>query len=178
MEQLMKAAMRDYFERLLDAWARQHGTLPHTAWNEDADPAIYVGEPDAEEWIAWRPVEKTVRHDLRELEVIRGHPVHPSLEAYFNSYWFAAIGGRIGPYRLTLEPVLPGIEIESFLAETADYAQAHDGRLDSIPLGIDASGLLLVVDADSGRVLVEDVERQEFEEIAESLPQLIRQLEV
>jgi hypothetical protein len=75
-----------------------------------------------------------------------------------------------------LNPVIPGIELKDFKHETKLYKEAHNDQLFNIPIGIEANGLLLVVDNESGEVKLEDYERNSFEIISESLSKLIKNL--
>jgi SecY interacting protein Syd len=171
----MKRAMKEFFDRLMKSIADAGGGLPRVARDPDADPIVYQGAPDADDWVAWRPVEKTVRHDLRALAPDLP-ALHPSLEQYFNAYWFAALEGRVGSWTIALLPVLPGDEPESFLLGASDYAAAHGGRLDHVPIGSEHNGLQVVVDNRTGAVAIEDWERGTFTEIAPSLEELLLKL--
>ena len=173
----MKEAMKDLFDRLLGSWEKSGLGLPRAPWDPDVEPFIWQSEPDENEWAAWRPVEKTVHHDLAavapDLE-----PLHPSVQEYFNSWWFCALDGRLGEHGLSLTRVLPGFELESFLRDARGYRGAHGGQLNHVPIGMESNGWLVVVDNHSGEVLLEDFERGELKPLAPSLAELLRRLEV
>lgn len=170
--------MRAYFDRLLKAWQESQGSLPMAPWNESADPLIYVGEPDEDEWVVWQPKEKTVVHRLDKLERRVGTSFHPSIHEYFNSYWFCLLGGVAGGYALNLLPVVPGLELEQFSSQVMGHAEQSGGKLERIPVGFEANGLPVMVDNKTGQVGVEDWEKGEFVPLASGLSELISVMDV
>jgi len=64
-----------------------------------------------------------------------------------------------------LNPVIPGVELEKFKHETVLYKEAHNDQLFNISIGIEANGLLLVVDNESGEVKLENHERNSIDKI-------------
>ncbi len=174
----MKDEMSRMFARLLASHEAAGAGLPRAPWDPDIEPFIWAGEPDAEEWCAWRPTVKT-----RPTDIAAAAPdlpaLHPSIGDYFNSYWFCAIDGVLGTHSLTLEPVAPGIELDSFLGKARGYRRAHGGKLDQVPMGMEnRENLLVVVNNTTGDVALEDFERRSFLKIADSLDDLIERLQV
>lgn len=118
------------------------------------------------------------RDYLQRLELEVGLTFHPSLREFLSSYWFGAIGGYFRGVRgVQLDPVVPDQEPTALLQRIRGYQEAHGGRREKIPIGLETSeDLLLVVDNETGRVEVEDYERGCCEPIAQSLAELIREL--
>ena len=177
MTMTVKEAMRDYFDRLLAKCREQGQELPRFSFEQDFEPWIYASAPDECGWAAWRPLEKTERHELSAIAPDLS-PFHASIEAYFNSFWFCALEGGLDTFSLSLEAVTPGLEPELFLANARGYAGAHGGRLRHVPIGVELNGLQVVVDNETGAVAIEDWERGTFQEIAASLSELIHELKV
>lgn len=96
---------------------------------------------------------------------------------YFNSYWFADLDGFIGNHYIRLEPVLPNIELDSFESNLEGYKNNHN-KVDKTPIGVEGNGLIVVLDNVSGKVELEDFERGSFEEISDSLDELIASLKL
>jgi len=61
--------MTDYFERLLDYWNEEYNTFPKAPWDEGINPLLYLSEPDEEEYIFWKPVEKKMLKNLVQLKL-------------------------------------------------------------------------------------------------------------
>lgn len=171
----MKDAMTAYFDRLMHQWASVDGGLPRGPWNPDADPQMYCSSPDRDEYVTWRPIEKIARHDLVSMAPHLEH-VHPSIDEYFNTYWFCSLEGQLGAHGISLEPVVRGVELESFVMTARGYAAARGGALDHVPIGIEREGLQVVVENRTGGVFIEDWERKSFTAIAPSLDVLIERL--
>ena len=172
----MRAEMAQYFDRLLQRWESEHGGLPRVPYDEEVDPIVYVGSPDDEEWIQWRPVEKAVSHDVADIAGRFGLGIHPSVNQYWNSFWFCSLGGTFQRHGIDLSPVLPRREVADMEDAFAGYARAHQAGGGHAPIGVERNGLLVVVRDSDGVVCVEDYEQQSFREIAGSLAELIVQL--
>jgi hypothetical protein len=50
-----------------------------------------------------------------------------------------------------------------------EYYKSHNNQLKYIPIGFEANGLLIVVNNDTGKVYIEDHERESYMEIANSI---------
>ena len=162
-------------QRQVEAWQSKGFGFPRVGCNEDVDPFIWVGEPDEDQWCAWRPVPKAgaapLAGALGELEV------HPSVHDYFDNWWFLALDGSVGDAVVSFQPNEPGLEPERWVAQTRGYVRGHDNRLDHCPLGVENTGLLLVVDNRTGELSIEDWERNSFEKIADLLDDAFRRME-
>ncbi|MFS0656942.1 SecY-interacting protein Syd [Bacillus sp. 179-C3.3 HS] len=161
---------KEYFDKGLEF-------LFKTEYNEEVDSFIYQGEMDDEEEISWKPIEKNSKNELTTIEERFKLKLHPSIDDYFNSYWFADLDGFIGKHYIRLEPVLPNIELDSFEGNLGGYKNNHN-NVDKTPIGVEGNGLIVVVDNVSGKVELEDFERGSFEGISDSLDELIASLKL
>lgn len=169
--------MGELFGRMLETCRRNKQQFPVASWDPDIESFIWRGEAGASGWCAWEPLEKTRPTDLSVLAPDLG-PLHASISSYFNAWWFCSLDGRIGSSTLTLNPVAPGLEHESFVSKVRRYRSARPG-VDQIPIGLEnASSLQVVVDNHMGVVSIDDWERETLQEIAPSLEELLRRLEV
>lgn len=173
---MLKIAMKIYFDRLLSRWSEIDGGLPQAPIIEDVEPTFYLEGSDEEGIAQWRPIEKTVTTDLSEIEAVIRTELHSTIKEYFNSYWFANLGGHYHGYGIQLESVLPGIEDKIFLGKVVGYRTTHGDDRIFIPMGFEKNGLLVVVENGSGRVCFEEYGSNRFEEVAESLESLIANL--
>ena len=168
-------AMTVYFDNLLRAWKTRRNSLPKFSFNPTIDPRLYMGNPDREGYVFWRPLKKAVPHDLSLLENELNLKLHPSIQEYFNSYWFCSLGGKYNGTSLQLTPVLPAKELDQFLMEVSGYKRAHLGALDYTPIGVGSFQLLVISNVD-GTVSLEDFESHSFKPLAPSLEELIHHL--
>ncbi|MFY2251140.1 SecY-interacting protein Syd [Priestia megaterium] len=174
----MKQATEIHFSKLLKEWEGFNDTLPMTQWIEEAEDFIFEGEKDEEDYISWKPLKKDVKSNVEDIQKELKVHLHLSIKAYYNCYWFLEVAGNYNGYDLVLNPVIPGIALKDFKHETGLYKEAHNDQLFNIPIGIEANGLLLVVDNKSGEVKLEDYERNLFEIISKNLSKLIEDLQV
>lgn len=173
----VKTAMTSYFEWLIAETNRRHHGLPRTPLVEDAEPTLYVGEPDANEYIQWRPMEKTSVHDLGPLERRFGISFHSSIFEYFNSYWFLQLGGQLDRRSIELMPVVPGLELDQFTTVLQSLVDHYGPAWGWAPIGIEANtGFAVVTKTDSGAVALWNLERESAESIAPDLSALITAL--
>jgi hypothetical protein len=171
----MKEAMRDFFQLFVEKWKASGQGLPKAPWDPDIDDLIWASPPDEHEWAEWLPREKSTIHDIKEIAPDLDD-IHESIIEYFNSWWFCSLEGQLGEYLLMLEPVIPAVELDSFLSNSRNYKSAHGGELNYVPIGSENEGLIVVVDNIDGRVFLENYETSRFDPLAESLEELIRSL--
>ncbi|WP_035431938.1 SecY-interacting protein Syd [Bacillus sp. UNC322MFChir4.1] len=175
----MKDEMGKYFDQLIEAWSGFNNSLPKVPWNDAIIPTIYEGEVDQDEYICWKPVEKNIIHDFRDIEQVLGIIFHESIKDYFNTYWFAELVGFYKSYNIILEPVLPGIELNNFVVQLIGYKEVHEDKLDNIPLGVEGgSSFLVVIDNNTGIVKLEDFETGKYEVISDSIERLISDIQL
>lgn len=171
----MSDVLGEALARQAAAWRSTRGG-PRIPWDPDVAPEIYVGEPDADEWVGWRPIRKAGGPTLAQLAPDLG-PFHPSIERYFASWWFLALEGAFEGRMLTLQPNRPGLDPEAYLEQVRAYASGRGRPARRLPIGFDdQSSLLVVVDNLSGEVSVEDWETGELEWIAASLDDVLQRL--
>lgn len=171
----MKDAMSNYFKVRREYFEKGLDFLFKTSYNENVQSIIYQGEMDEDEEILWNPVQKNNHSDIKPLEERFHIKFHSSIDCYFNSYWFAELDGFMDGHYITLEAVLPNIELDTFERNLKGYKRNHD-KLDKVPIGIEGNGLVVVIHNISGKIELEDFERGCFKEIANSLEDLISSL--
>ncbi|ATP42446.1 SecY interacting protein Syd [Solibacillus sp. R5-41] len=147
-----------------------------TPFNEDVDSFIYIGEVDEDDYIEWSPIEKTKYHEFTLLESSIKTKFHSSIIEYFNSYWFADLDGFFDDYYISLDSILPKVELESFRKTLQGYKNNHNNELENIPLGMEGNGLIVVVDNTDGTVKLEDYEKGTYVRLSKSLEDLITNL--
>ncbi len=172
----IKEAMQEYFQLRKEVAKEGLDFLFKTPISSEDNLIIYEGKVDEDEYITWKPVEMTVSQDFTSLEDEFDIKLHKTIVDYFNSYWFADLDGFYQENYIKLEPVIPNNEISSFKESLKGYKKNHGDSLEKIPIGIEGNGLLLVIENNSGIVQLEDFERGIFENIAENIEELIRNL--
>ncbi len=135
---------------------------------------IFVGEEDNDGWIRWRPKIKNEVFDLSVLETNAKIRVHDSIKALLNSWWFGYLQVEFMDYQFEIFPIVPGNYKAAFLERLLGYRNAHQRRLDYIPIGMEIEqNLLLVIRNSTGEVCVEDFEASSYQIICKSLPKFL-----
>ncbi|MFS0858730.1 MULTISPECIES: SecY-interacting protein Syd [Paenibacillus] len=140
---------------------------------------MYVGVPDEEESIQWRPRLKTTKEDFTLIERELGMKLHSSIKEYFDSFWFLNLQGFYGPNRITLEEVTPNKDIGAFFINQKNFEVSAQRKFDYILIGYispDDQGLLL--DNRTGGIVREDYETNERLPVSSSLSELIDSLRI
>lgn len=175
----VKEELAHYFDELLSYWNNTFGTLPKTPFDEEANPSLYQGEPDEDEYVSWKPIEKEMQEDFEAIEANIDLHLHSSIKEYFNSFWFLNLQGFYNSKLIILEPVQPGMDINNFFVNQKKYEE-HQGKiLKNIQLGyISPENMALMVNNETGEILQEDFETGHSTVIAKSLEELIKGLRV
>ncbi|WP_145045851.1 SecY-interacting protein Syd [Paenibacillus xylanexedens] len=172
-------AMENYFNKLLFFWEDQFSSFPKISFEEDIESWMYVGVPDEEESVQWRPRLKTTKEDFTLIERELGMKLHPSIKEYFDSFWFLNLQGFYGSNRITLEEVIPNKDILAFFTNQMNFEVSAERKFDYILIGYispDDQGLLL--DNRTGEIVREDYETNELLRVASSLSELIDSLRI
>lgn len=170
----VKSAMATYFEWLVSETERRDHELPRAPVVEDASPTIYVGEPDRDEYVQWRPTEKFVVTPLEPIERRLGLTLPALLFEYFNSYWFLHLGGRYGVWGVELFAVVPGLELVDFTSALESAISEHGVTWPWVPLGIETNtGFAIIMHRETGEMALWNRERELAEHLAPSLESLI-----
>lgn len=82
----IKEAMKAFFEKQKDLYMETFGTLPTVPYNRNADPSLYVGEPDEDEEIQW------VYSEAKRIEV---SGLSTELTDFYSSYYYWELRGRL-----------------------------------------------------------------------------------
>lgn len=175
----VKAAMTDYFEKLLDYWNENDNTFPKAPWDEEINPMLYVSEPDEEEYVFWKPVEKKAVENFSMIEAEIEMPLHHSIKEYFNSYLFLSLEGLYHSKYICLEPVEPGKDVRSYFKHLAHYDESQGKEFRYIQIGfISPDEMAINIDNKTGKVYIEDYETNELTLLEHSLEELIRKIKL
>jgi hypothetical protein len=167
-----KDGLRVFLDDLVKRYREAEDTLPTAPWDPDVAPWFWQGPPNEEEWAPWKPLEKTEYQDVRRMAPELAQ-AHASVDEYYNSWWFSLIEGAHRGHSITLDAVLPGLHPIGFVKRAQGFRRARAGREGRVPVGIEANGLIVVVDNGSGAVGLEDHETGVVHPLAPSLGDLL-----
>ncbi|MCM3033910.1 SecY-interacting protein Syd [Niallia sp. MER 6] len=175
----VKKALEHYFQKLLNVWDVKYSTFPQVPWDEDINPVLYLSNPDEEEYVYWKPVEKKELDNFINIEKVLEMTIHHALKEYFNSYLFLNLQGYYGARLVNLEPVEPGKSIVDFFEAMKTYEENKGRQLRYIQVGfVSPEEMAVIFDNETGQIFIENVETEEKEFLVNSLAELITNLKI
>lgn len=172
-------ALASYLQRYLGHCQRQTGSLPMQPFDPDWPSPCQVGEPDAEGAISWRPRQRAEPADFAGLERALEVPLHPSVKAFYGTWWCDVLEAQAEEGRLSLIQIWSPDDFDRFGENLIGHALAKQ-RL-SAPLTVffactDEDDYILSVDNVSGGVLLEQPGHDPVREVCASLGQFLARL--
>jgi len=175
------AAVRRELARLLEGYVALHGegALPRQPFDRDWISPCQIGAPDAEGWIAWRPVARELPPDWGGLERALEAPLHPDLAAFYGSFWCDCIPVEAEEGGATL--IQPWNErdrerlIENLLGHALQKRRIR-APLTLFVAATDEGDLVLSVDNASGVVVLEQPGQRPQREVAPTLAALLARM--
>ena len=131
----IKNALNHYFDELINVWETKCSTYPKAPWDEEIDPRLYLSDPDEEEYVYWKPIEKTDVENFVEIEKKLSMNLHNDIKEYLKSYWFLNLQGFYGSRLVNLEPVEPGKSLLDFFWVMQQYEENKGRKLRYIQIG-------------------------------------------
>lgn len=172
----MEEALKKYFELYLATWRDYKKSLPMVPYDESINTCLYVGEMDEDEYIAWKPKKKDVLSNFTEIEEKYGVEINQIIKDYFNAYWFLELKGFINDKCVSLESVIPGMELDNIRNQIDGYFQLFN-NINYIPIGIETTTSdLIVVDNKTGEIYYQNVDSGEIEYASKSLNEFIGEI--
>jgi len=168
---MLKEKIKAYLDQMFGWYKEMHNELPRVPYNEDEPSALYVGEPNEEEWIQWQYVSVKKNVDFSKLEQKYSIHIHDQIKEYYNAYCFLELCGFYRGEAISIE----GIN------ELTDAAVIMENLLESneeyLLIGYNTScGLPLYVNIFNGQVVIWDWEIEKGYLFASSLAEILSNL--
>lgn len=110
----IKEAMESYFTRLCNLYKKTFGTLPSVSWDSHQSQELFIGKPDEDGEIQWKPMEAIP---------INLNGLCKELQVFYSSYYYWELKGE---YQGKLYDFPPVPSFSS--AETVASAAINDGN--------------------------------------------------
>ena len=175
-----RAALDRLLHRYVEACARASGSLPiqehDPAWPSECE----VGDPDADGNIHWEPRERKCAADFRGLECALDVAVHPDIKIFYGCYWGSPMELCAAEGGVTLIQVWNDRDFERLVENVLGHAMAKK-RINA-PLTIfiastDEGELMLSVENETGRVVLEEPGKPPIREVSASLAEFLDRLQ-
>ncbi|MBR3607231.1 MAG: SecY-interacting protein Syd [Lachnospiraceae bacterium] len=172
----MKTILYNFFERYIKMWKEFNDSEPCIPYDDSIEPILYIGTLDVDEYVQWLPKNKDVMTDFSMIEKEYNIVLNQDIKEYFNSYWFLNLQGFFKGINVFLEPVIPGKELDNFIQQLEGYYIIYK-ELNDIPIGFEVNNNnLIVINNITGKVYLNDLERNEKKYIARSLGDFIKSI--
>ncbi len=175
-----KAALDRLVRRYLVGCQRSSGSLPI----QEHDPAwpseCQVGEPDADGLIRWEPRERDTAADFSGLERALDVEIHPDTKSFYGSYWGSAMEFEAAEGSVSLIQIWNDDDFDRLVENILGHAMAKQRIKAPLTIFIastDEGELMLSVDNETGRVVLEEPGSQPIREISPSLADFLDGLE-
>ena len=95
MKETMQEAFEAFFEKQRAFYRERMQTEPSVPYSEDLNPALLISEEDEDGEVQWRPVLQPQTHDWSAFEKTCGFALREELKAFYNTYFFLSMSGRL-----------------------------------------------------------------------------------
>jgi len=166
-------ALDSFVARYLSAYPRLE-EFHDPQWRSPCE----LGEPYADEEgemrVLWQPLRRnTVSDDFAGLERALEVPIHPAIKTYYGRYWSGGLEARAADGHVSLLMLWNPDDVDRLVENLIGHALAK--RRARSPFSVffactePDSDLILSLDNDSGRVILEEPGRKPLRTVAESL---------
>ena len=175
-----EAALGRLIERYIALCRQQLGSLPMQKHNPEWISPCQVGEPNAQGMIYWQPVERTISADFSGVERALETEIHPDIKSFYGSFWCEVLDAEAEEGGFTLIQVWNPDDFDRLCENILGHAFAKQ-RINA-PLTIffactDEDDLILSVENDTGKVVLEHPGQLPIREVAASLPEFLNRVE-
>jgi len=175
-----EAALGRLIERYIALCHQQFGSLPM----QKHDPAwispCQVGEPNARGMIYWQPVERTEAADFSGMERALETEIHPDIKSFYGNFWCGVFDARAEEGGITLIQVWNPDDFDRLCENILGHAfakQRINAPLTTFFACTDEDDLILSVENDTGKVVLENPGRLPIREVASSLAEFLKLVE-
>jgi SecY interacting protein Syd len=175
-----EAALGRLIERYIALYHQQFGSLPMQKHDPEWISPCQVGEPNAQGMIYWQPVARTNSADFSGVERALETEINPNIKSFYGSFWCEVLDAEAEEGAFTLIQVWNPDDFDRLCENILGHAFAKQ-RINA-PLTIffactDEDDLILSVENDTGKVVLEHPGQLPIREVASSLAEFLNRVE-
>ena len=172
----VKAALDRLLRRYVEECQRVSGSLPLQEYDPAWPSACQVGEPDAAAKIHWQPTKRDTAADFSGLERALGVAIHPDVKSFYGCYWGSPMELAAAEGGVTLIQIWNDRDFDRLVENILGHAMAKQRIKAPLTIFIastDEGELMLSVENDTGRVVLEEPGSPPIREISASLVEFL-----
>ena len=174
-----KTALDRLFRRYVENCQRTSASLPTQLHDPDWPSPCQIGEPDAQGMIRWEPRARDTQADFSGLEHALELELHSDIKTFYGSYWSGNIELSAEEGGLTLIQIWNEDDFDRLAENILGHAMAKQ-RINA-PLTVfiactDEGELMLSVENETGRVVLEEPGSPPIREVSPSLAEFLDRL--
>jgi len=174
--------MTEFFVRYEEEFFKKFNKYPSIPYSERWNKNLFVGEPNASNWIRWQPIAQDKAVDWKQLENNIGFELRNELKDYFSSYYFFRIETTIGNIMIDLRKISSFEEATKNVLLWSNNAKMAFPERHCIEIGTATiegdDGYYIFVDNDTGKVFCQEFDTMNKVEIADSINNLFEKMKV
>ena len=180
MPTALEQALDQLISSFLDQYKNDETTLPVMEYDDDWPSVCYQGKPNTKGCCPWKPILQERSNDLFErLEDALEFPIHTDIKQYYSRYWSDPIPANFNGDNLSLLFVWNEEDYERLRSNLVGHCLSKR-KIKSSPTFFFActepDELVLSIENDTGRILLEEPGKPPIREIAPSLEVFLSQL--
>jgi len=175
-----RAALDRLLRRYVEACERVSGSLPiqehDPAWPSECE----IGDPDADGRIRWKPRERDCAADFSGLERALDVSIHSDIKSFYGSYWGSPMELSAAEGGVTLIQIWNDSDFERLVENILGHAMAKQRIKAPLTIFIastDEGELMLSVENETGRVVLEEPGSPPIREVSASLAEFLDRLQ-
>lgn len=169
---MIKVAIKIFFEKQKNLHIKTFGTLPTVPYNRNADPSLYIGAPDEDEYIQWTYLE------AKEIEA---EGLNAELTEFYSAYYYWELRGHwnnISYYFPHVVNIEEAVRTAEFALERGKELFPEENNAVIAYCSISGNdGLLLVYSQDDSSLFIYDCETHNRILCRNTLTELVSMME-
>ncbi len=175
-----RTALDRLMHRYVENCQNVTGSLPVQKYDPAWPSQCQVGEPTADGMVRWKPRERDSNADFTGLEHALEVEIHTDIKCFYGSYWSGTMEFKAAEGGVTLIQVWNEDDFDRLAENILGHAIAKQRIKAPLTIFIactDEGELMLSVENDTGRVVLEEPGSEPIREISPSVAEFLERLD-
>lgn len=169
---MVKKELKRYLDDYFNEWITKRGSYPMVSYDEDKISNLYFGELDEDDDIQWKYTLNDKNINFGSLEDEYGIQINHEVKEFYSSYLFLQLEGFYNDELIWIDPITDHTDIISEIKYCFDVEGDYNVKIGLLG----NSNLPIYVEAQTGKVVVIDREKNKQYCLTQSISEFIGQL--